>query len=79
MPATTHKLAAVVSPRTEDLKCIIAPAPRKPMPVMTPAAIRAGSADILVAYRSYMCIDVNMTSVEPTHKSICVLKPAALP
>ena len=38
-----YKPAAVVSPRT-PLKCLmIAPAPRKPIPVITPYAIRAGS------------------------------------
>src|SRR3954453_23886595 len=42
--ATTQRVAAVVSPRTEGPWRMIAPAPRKPMPVTICAAIRVGSA-----------------------------------
>ena len=35
--------AAVVRPRTEPFICIIAPAPRKPTPLTTWAAMRPGS------------------------------------
>src|SRR5689334_18796102 len=42
--ATTHSVAAVVSPRTDSPSRMIAPAPRKPMPVTIWAAIRVGSA-----------------------------------
>src|SRR5437763_7452461 len=42
--ATTHSVAAVVSPRTDRPSRMIAPAPRKPMPVTICAAIRVGSA-----------------------------------
>jgi hypothetical protein len=43
MAATTQSVAAVVSPRTERPWRMIAPAPRKPMPVTICAAIRVGS------------------------------------
>ena len=36
--------AAVVRPRTESPSFMITPAPRKPMPVITPCAIRVGSS-----------------------------------
>src|SRR6478609_4828431 len=42
--ATTQRVAAVVSPRTERPSRMIAPAPRKPMPVTICAAMRVGSA-----------------------------------
>jgi hypothetical protein len=35
--------AAVVSPRTDSPSFMMTPAPRKPMPVITPCAIRVGS------------------------------------
>ena len=41
--ATTQSVAAVVSPRTEIPRTMIAPAPRKPIPVTIWAAIRVGS------------------------------------
>ena len=41
--ATIQRLAAVVSPRTVRPWRMIAPAPRKPMPVTICAAIRVGS------------------------------------
>ncbi len=45
IPATTHIVAAVVSPSTiPPSRCMIAPAPRKPIPATIPAAIRLGSA-----------------------------------
>ena len=43
-PATAHRLAAVVSPRTWFLSLNIVPAPRKPMPVIIPDAILVGSS-----------------------------------
>src|ERR1044072_4085215 len=42
--ATTQSVAAVVSPRTERPCRMIAPAPRKPIPVTIWEAIRVGSA-----------------------------------
>ena len=41
---TTQIEAAVVKPRTKSLLLTIVPAPRKPMPVITPAAARAVNA-----------------------------------
>ena len=43
MPAETHRQAEVVRPRTLMPSLMIAPAPRKPMPVMIWAAMRLGS------------------------------------
>jgi len=43
---TTQMEAAVVRPRTKFLLLTIVPAPRKPIPVITPAAARAGSMRI---------------------------------
>ena len=43
MPAVIQIEAAVVSPRTVRPSRMIAPAPRKPMPVMIPCAMRVGS------------------------------------
>src|SRR5947207_2563070 len=42
--ATTQRVAAVVSPRTESPSRMIAPAPRNPIPVTICAAMRVGSA-----------------------------------
>ena len=39
-PATTHKVEAVVRPATVPRAWKMVPAPRKPTPVMTPAAMR---------------------------------------
>jgi hypothetical protein len=44
--ATTHSVAAVVSPRTDSPWRMMAPAPRKPIPVTTCAAMRVGSSVI---------------------------------
>ena len=43
MPAVIQIDAAVVSPRTDSPSRMITPAPRKPMPVMIPCAMRVGS------------------------------------
>ena len=43
--------AAVVSPRTDRPSLTITPAPRKPMPVMMPCAMRVGSS----ATRTEIC------------------------
>ena len=43
MAAVIQIDAAVVSPRTVSPSLKITPAPRKPMPVMIPCAIRVGS------------------------------------
>ena len=41
--AVTQIEAAVVRPRTDSPSFMMTPAPRKPMPVMTPCAMRVGS------------------------------------
>ena len=41
--ATTQSVAAVVSPRTDTPWRMMAPAPRKPIPVTIWAAMRVGS------------------------------------
>jgi hypothetical protein len=41
--AVTQMEAAVVRPRTDSPSLKITPAPRKPMPVMMPCAMRVGS------------------------------------
>ena len=43
MPAVVQIDAAVVRPRTDSPSFMITPAPRKPMPVMIPCAMRVGS------------------------------------
>ena len=43
MALVTHKPAAVVSPRTTCFWKMMVPAPMKPIPVTTCAAIREGS------------------------------------
>ena len=43
MAAVTQMEAAVVRPRTVRPSLKITPAPRKPMPVMMPCAMRVGS------------------------------------
>ena len=43
MPAVIQIDAAVVSPRTVSPSRMITPAPRNPMPVISPCAMRVGS------------------------------------
>jgi len=52
MPQDTQRLEAVVKPRTPVRARIMVPAPRKPMPVITPAAIRDGSTAAWLLYIS---------------------------
>src|SRR5438128_3700536 len=79
--ATTHSVAAVVSPRTERPCRMIAPAPRKPMPVTICAAMRVGSArttlepDSRKASKPYAPTIVK--SAEPSATSRCVRSPAS--
>ena len=46
--AESHTVAAVVSPRTVSLLTKMTPAPRKPIPETTWAAMREGSTPVLV-------------------------------
>src|SRR5581483_5449373 len=70
--ATSQSVAAVVRPRTERPCRMIAPAPRKPMPVTICAAIRDGSVCGLV--KPYTPTSVN--SAAPTQTTRCVRRPA---
>src|SRR5712691_1798740 len=78
--ATSQSVAAVVRPRTEKPCRMIAPAPRKPIPVTICAAIRVGSArttlwpDVRNAWKPYA--DTIVNSADPTDTSMCVRSPA---
>src|SRR5919198_2782871 len=79
--AATHSVAAVVSPRTEMPWRMIAPAPRKPIPVTICAAIRVGSARTtwspLVRNSRKPYAETIVNSAEPRHTSMCVRNPAS--
>src|SRR5437588_2049856 len=79
--ATTQSVAAVVRPRTERPWRMIAPAPRKPIPVTICAAIRLGSArttlepDARNEWNPYA--ETSVKSAEPSDTSRCVRNPAS--
>src|SRR5436305_7955090 len=79
--ATTQRLAAVVSPRIDKPSRMIAPAPRKPMPVTICAAIRVGSArttDAPLARNSWKpYAETIVKSADPSDTSRCVRMPAS--
>src|SRR3954470_1980383 len=81
MAATTQSVAAVVSPRIESPSRMIAPAPRKPMPVTICAAMRDGSARTMLSlptrnsWKPYAETIVN--SADPSDTSRCVRIPAS--
>ena len=77
--ATIHIPAAVVSPRTEPFICIMAPAPRKPIPVTTCAAIRAGSPFFRPMYSCGTYMLRIMARVAPIEISENVRTPAVWP
>jgi hypothetical protein len=72
-------LAAVVRPITDPRYLKIVPAPKKPIPVTTPAAILAGSQTATPLCKLKICMDVNMIRQEPTETRMWVRKPSALP
>src|ERR1700733_2479228 len=77
--ATVQMLAAVVRPFTISPRARMAPAPRKPIPETTCAAIRDGSSTICSYVRMLenpYCETI-MIRQDPTHTSICVRMPAA--
>src|SRR5437868_4092359 len=76
--ATSHSVAAVVSPRTERPCRMIAPAPRKPMPLTICAAMRVGSMRVPVAVKksSKPYADTSVKSADPTQTTRCVRSPA---
>src|SRR5438876_8777557 len=81
MAATTQSVAAVVNPRTERPWRMMAPAPRKPIPVTIWAAIRVGSARTTLdpearnEWNPYA--ETIVKSAEPSETSRCVRRPAS--
>src|SRR6478609_8236539 len=80
MPATSQRVAAVVRPRTDKPCRMIAPAPRKPIPLTICAAIRVGSvrtsAPPFVRNSLNPYADTSVKSAEPTETTRCVRRPA---
>src|SRR5918995_2562023 len=78
--ATNHSVAAVVSPRTESPCRMIAPAPRKPMPLTICAAMRVGSNTSPLGVEKdqsdHAYAETIVNSAEPTDTSRCVRNPA---
>src|SRR6266550_1516688 len=72
--ATSQSDAAVVSPRTERPWRMIAPAPRKPIPVTICAAMRVGSTLAPKLLKPYA--ETSVKSAEPTQTTRCVRSPA---
>src|SRR2546426_4354268 len=76
--ATTQIIAAEVRPVTRPRDWMIAPAPRKPIPVTICAARRPGSAGRPVAITMATCVDSHMNSIEPRQMRMLVRKPGGL-
>src|SRR4051812_3774828 len=81
---TNHRHAAVVTPRMTFSWRIIVPAPRKPIPVSTPAPRRAGSGRQLppltaAALSMNSFSDTTIVIAETTQVRIVVRKPAGRP
>src|SRR5689334_1673023 len=72
--ATSHSEAAVVSPRTERPWRMIAPAPRKPIPLTICAAMRVGSTLPSKPLKPYA--ETSVKSAAPTETTRCVRSPA---
>ena len=76
-PATPQRHAAVVRPRI-DVPCLrIAPAPRKPIPLTTCAAILAGSPRSAAIWA--ILIEVIIMSADPMQTTAWVRIPAGWP
>src|SRR5437763_1573704 len=79
--ATTQSVAAVVRPRTDSPCRMIAPAPRKPIPVTIWAAIRVGSARTMLPPETRKSRNpyapAIVKSAAPTETSMCVRNPAS--
>ena len=69
--------AAVVRPRTEPFIWIMAPAPRKPIPEITCAAIRPGSPFFRPIYSCGMYMEIIIARVAPIAMRANVRIPAA--
>src|SRR5437763_6811609 len=72
--ATSQSEAAVVRPRTDRPCRMIAPAPRKPIPLTICAAIRVGSTLPSKLWNPYA--ETSVKSAEPTETTRCVRSPA---
>jgi hypothetical protein len=72
--AVLQRLAAVVRPRIVNPSLRIAPAPRKPMPDTTCAAMRVGSVTALGPPKPWT--DRTVNAAEPSATSKCVRIPA---
>src|SRR5205085_12220523 len=77
--ATSQSEAAVVRPRTDRPCRMIAPAPRKPMPLTICAAMRVGSIRVPVAVKKFSkpYADTSVNSADPTQTTRCVRRPAS--
>ena len=71
--------AAVVRPRTEPFICMMAPAPRKPIPDTTWAAMRLGSPFLRPRYSCGTYIDSTIARQAPMQMSEKVRTPAVWP
>src|SRR5512142_228719 len=73
--------AAVVRPRTVSPSLKMTPAPRKPMPVMMPWAMRVGSIRMasLALNQALWNRLTSMNMLDAMHTSACVRNPAARP
>ena len=69
--AADQRVAAAVNPDTRPRSLIMAPAPRKPMPLTTCAAMRVRSAPSVANWES------NPNTHDPTHTAAKVRTPAA--
>src|SRR3954466_9753848 len=80
IPATSQSVAAVVRPRTDSPWRMMAPAPRKPIPLTICAAIRVGSVRTstppLVTNSLNPYAETSVKSAEPTETTRCVRNPA---
>src|SRR5437764_12621155 len=74
MAAVIHKVAAVVRPRTERPWRMIAPAPRKPIPLTICAAILVGSTLPSKPLNPYA--ETSVKRAAPTETTRCVRSPA---
>src|SRR5688572_20702731 len=81
MPATSQSVAAVVRPRTVRPWRMMAPAPRKPIPVTICAAMRVGSNMIPSRWEKLQSVhayaETRKKSAEPSETSRCVRSPAS--
>src|SRR6185503_16788085 len=75
---TSQIIAADVRPMIRPREWRIVPAPRKPIPVTTCAAIRPGSLGLSNAITMATFVDSHMNSIDPRQIRMLVRKPAGL-